>query len=443
MNQKNRDIFHIGVDDTDTVQSGCTTYLATYLIEEIINKGGQIIDLPNLIRLNPDVPFKTRGNGAVAIRFDFEITKIDLLFKNLLDIIDEFTSESVDTGMILLPNVSFIPEILGISKRALYEMIPLTEVTDLIDKHDFLFYGKGQKYGLIGAMAAIGNTLIQQDFTYELLTYRSKENLGLPRKIDEEAVFISSEDTEIFNSIDFETKRILIAPHGPDPVLFGIRGETSESVLNAFKNMKTLEKIDKWMIFISNQGTGINLTENKSIENLRQYDQALVEGKLVSYPKISKGGHLLLQISDTSSMLDCMAYFPSGKLTTYLRNLIPGDRVRVGGGIKKNNGKLTMGIEQVFILDMFDASNFHNPICFKCKRTMTSLGKHKGFNCKDCKFHINLEVRSLLERNRPLIPKFMVPPPRSVRHLSKPLKRYGKEKTRRKFFIPEHTWKNL
>ena len=87
-------------------------------------------------------------------------------------------------------------------------------------------------------MAAIGNTLIQQDFTYELLTYRSKENLGLPRKIDEEAVFISSEDTEIFNSIDFETKRILIAPHGPDPVLFGIRGETSKSVLNAFKNMK-------------------------------------------------------------------------------------------------------------------------------------------------------------------------------------------------------------
>ena len=123
MNKKNRDIFHIGVDDTDTVQGGCTTYLATYLIEEIINKGGQIIDLPNLIRLNPDVPFKTRGNGAVAIRFDFEITKIDLLFKNLLDIIDEFTSESVDTGMILLPNVSFIPEILEISKRALYEMI--------------------------------------------------------------------------------------------------------------------------------------------------------------------------------------------------------------------------------------------------------------------------------------------------------------------------------
>ena len=55
------------------MQGGCTTYLATYLIEEIINKGGQIIDLPNLIRLNPDVPFKTRGNGAVAIRFDFEI----------------------------------------------------------------------------------------------------------------------------------------------------------------------------------------------------------------------------------------------------------------------------------------------------------------------------------------------------------------------------------
>ena len=58
------------------MQSGCTTYLATYLIEEIINKGGQIIDLPNLIRLNPDVPFKTRGNGAVAIRFDFEIIEL-------------------------------------------------------------------------------------------------------------------------------------------------------------------------------------------------------------------------------------------------------------------------------------------------------------------------------------------------------------------------------
>ena len=60
------------------------------MIEEIINKGGQIIDLPNLIRLNPDVPFKTRGNGAVAIRFDFEVTKI-WSYLNLLIVYQDLT----------------------------------------------------------------------------------------------------------------------------------------------------------------------------------------------------------------------------------------------------------------------------------------------------------------------------------------------------------------
>ena len=43
----------------------CTTYLATELIREF--KEYDLIGNPRLVRLNPNVPWKTRGNGAISL----------------------------------------------------------------------------------------------------------------------------------------------------------------------------------------------------------------------------------------------------------------------------------------------------------------------------------------------------------------------------------------
>mgnify|MGYP006992680835 CR=1 FL=1 len=50
------------MDDTDSDDGMCTTYLTTLIIENLINEGIRLIDYPNLIRLNPNIPWRTRGN---------------------------------------------------------------------------------------------------------------------------------------------------------------------------------------------------------------------------------------------------------------------------------------------------------------------------------------------------------------------------------------------
>ena len=60
-------MLHIGIDDTDSVDGGCTTWVATEIIRELSDF--DLIGAPRLVRLNPNVPWKTRGNGAVAFTF--------------------------------------------------------------------------------------------------------------------------------------------------------------------------------------------------------------------------------------------------------------------------------------------------------------------------------------------------------------------------------------
>ena len=60
---------HIGFDDTDSLSGGCTTYLAARIIEKITRVGAKFIDFPYLVRLNPNIPYRTRGNAAIALHF--------------------------------------------------------------------------------------------------------------------------------------------------------------------------------------------------------------------------------------------------------------------------------------------------------------------------------------------------------------------------------------
>jgi len=57
---------YVGFDDTDSTDGMCTTFLATEFIREFSDF--DILGFPRLVRLNPNVPWKTRGNAAVCIR---------------------------------------------------------------------------------------------------------------------------------------------------------------------------------------------------------------------------------------------------------------------------------------------------------------------------------------------------------------------------------------
>ena len=73
-------IIHLGIDDIDSLKGGCTTHLAALLVQSLSEvEGLSFLDYPNLVRLNPNIPWKTRGNGAVCFRLHVEDE--DLYFK--------------------------------------------------------------------------------------------------------------------------------------------------------------------------------------------------------------------------------------------------------------------------------------------------------------------------------------------------------------------------
>src|SRR4030065_1762194 len=55
----------LAFDDTDSPDGMCTTYLATLVIEALADY--DLIGLPRLVRLNPNIPWKTRGNAAICL----------------------------------------------------------------------------------------------------------------------------------------------------------------------------------------------------------------------------------------------------------------------------------------------------------------------------------------------------------------------------------------
>src|SRR2546426_8046037 len=60
-------VLWIGIDDTDSLQGMCTTFLATEIVRDL-TRDYDLVGFPRLVRLNPNIPWKTRGNGAVCLR---------------------------------------------------------------------------------------------------------------------------------------------------------------------------------------------------------------------------------------------------------------------------------------------------------------------------------------------------------------------------------------
>ena len=56
----------IGIDDTDSPKGMCTTYLGAVLAEHL-EGSGFAVNKVYLVRLNPNVRYKTRGNASVCI----------------------------------------------------------------------------------------------------------------------------------------------------------------------------------------------------------------------------------------------------------------------------------------------------------------------------------------------------------------------------------------
>jgi tRNA(Ile2)-agmatinylcytidine synthase len=336
-----------------------------------------------------------------------------------------------DPGVVFLEKVRIPKEIRVFAKHAVTGIVTLKEASKLLTKFKGEALGFKNGRGIIGGLAAIGETL-QQDCTYEILTYRIPENCGLKRKVDEASIFRMDKATApyTFNNVDGERRRVIITPRGPDPILFGIRGETPETVKKAFEMVSPLEPVERWVIYRSNQGTDAHLKRISDLSQLRPYSSVIAKGIVVANPKMIHGRHVIFPLRDKSAQVDCAAYEPSGALSRVARELINGDRIEVYGSVRvPSRGRpLTINLEKIRLLKLAPKIACRNPVCPKCGKRLKSMGKNKGFRCEKCGLR-DTRVRKVEVRMRRGIRRGLyITSTRSQRHLTKPFVRYGMEK---------------
>jgi tRNA(Ile2)-agmatinylcytidine synthase len=425
---------HIGLDDTDSTRKGCTTYVAALLVEKMQKLGASFIDYPSLVRLNPNVPWKTRGNGALCLRIQCDKNAENEIKETVLSTVEENADlefRGTDPGVVFIQKERIPKEVRIFAKQAITGIVTLKDALKLLTKFHGEAVGFKNGRGIVGSLAAIGETL-QGDCTYEILAYRIPKNYGLKRKVDESSIFDMDKATApfTFNNVDTERRRVIITPRGPDPILFGVRGETPEIVKKAFEMVSPREPVERWVIFRTNQGTDAHLKRVNDMSQLRPYSSVIAKGVVAANPKMIRGRHVIFPIRDESAQVDCAAYEPSGVLRRVARELIRGDCVEVYGSVRApSRGRPpTVNLEKIRLLKLTPKIAYHNPICPKCGKRLKSMGTNQGFRCEKCGLRDTsvgkVEVRMKREIKRVLY----ISSTRSQRHLTKPFSRYGMEK---------------
>ncbi len=423
-------VLHIGIDDTDSLLGGCTTYVAAVLVEKLAKLNVEFQDYPTLIRLNPNIPWKTRGNGAVALRVKTTVEYADKIKCEVLRTVESLSQpgEDVDPAVVFLSG-AIHNEVKHFSKMALYDFLSIDFALKTAGECGVeVFAGKSLK-GVVGALAAIGEEL-KDDYTYELLTYRTDSYRGMPRMVSAESVFLMDKVTSpmTFNNLDPETRRILITPRGPDPVLYGIRGEDPTVLLEAMKMVNVYEPIERWVIFRTNQGTDAHLKWIKNPKDIKPYRAVAFKAVVCGKPHVIPGGHVIFKVAFKDEVFDCAAYEPTGGFREIVKKLIPGDVVEIYGGVRPLNGAMTINLEKIKVVSLVKEVKYFNPKCPKCNSTMKSMGRDKGFKCEKCGFKDPNMRKLKFEIPRDIEPGLYIPPPRAQRHLTKPFSRYGLEK---------------
>ena len=399
----------IGIDDTDSPAGMCTTYLGAVLIRRLMQMG-MTLEEARVIRLNPNVTWKTRGNAAVCleVRGDPEIA-----FHTACQLVEEladFSCENTNPGVVVV-NQPMPP---GFYLQAVQDFCEIDEAVNLLDRCNASYRGYKNGRGLIGATAAVCSEL--PDRTYELLAYRSPERWGTVREVETESLFAAEMNTfpHTWDSVDSESGTVVCVPHTPDPVLFGIRGESPEWVSVARSRVES-EETALEQVFVTNQGTDVHLIEHPS-GSLKEGCSYLSRGVVHAGPETGRGGHVSVVIEDISGhLLRCMAYEPTKGFRQRVRSLAPGDEVTVAGSFKRGS----INLEKLCIRALASPVLTKPPLCPSCGKRMTSAGLHKGYKCRTCSTRMKDPETSIPPR--PLSCGWYEVPPCARRHLARPL----------------------
>ncbi|MDO9325867.1 MAG: tRNA(Ile)(2)-agmatinylcytidine synthase [Methanoregula sp.] len=400
----------IGIDDTDSPQGMCTTYLGAVLVRRLIHEHMQVKET-RLVRLNPNVTWKTRGNAAVMFDVEGDPTRAFEISCALVEEQADFSCENTNPGVVVVdkqPAPAFY-------QKAVTDFCTIEEAVAILDANGARYKGWKNRRGLIGATAAVASDL--SDKTSEILVYREPSAFGTARDVNRESLFAAEAATfpHTWDTVDVANDVVVCVPHTPDPVLFGIRGESPRWVMAARQQIMS-EKSGLEQIWVTNQGTDAHLLPG-TIGHLTDLLSYIVPGSVTSKPETKEGGHVSFIMTDGDFSVRCMAYEPTKNFRTIIRQLVPGDAVIAVGSFKKGS----INLEKIKIVSLARSAITRPPLCTACDKRMTSDGKGKGYKCKRCDARaLGPEVQKIY---RTVKPGWYEVPPTARRHLAKPLSR--------------------
>jgi len=426
-------ILSLALDSFDNPFGGCTTHLASLIVAKLIREGYHLADYPWLIRLNPAVPWKTRGNGAVAIHLHVDtIGESVRIVQTVLKLAREYSgAEKACLIAITWPDLSdlkdLVNQIIRTPLRTLYTKAVSTQVSTIeaqdvlreLRQHVIIIWGSER--GLIGALASLGADL-EYDYTFELLTYRHPELWDKPRNIDINTIieFDLRTSPYTFLNYDYESRKPLITPHGLDPVLYGVRGEYPEILLKALDIIRVGELPTHFTIFRTNQATDAHTKTLKPISMLRVYDCTEICG-IVRQLRTLPGPHIAINVCDDTDCITAMVYRETGKLLRAVQHLKEGDTVCIQGCVKQHRGMLSFNVEKIYAC-IRERTHTIKPRCPICGSALKSKGRNILY-CNNC----HREFYDLLpkyEQYPRLECRAFEPSPAAFHHLMMPSQRF-------------------
>lgn len=430
----------LAFDDTDSPDGMCTTYLAALMLEELSDL--DLLGWPRLVRLNPNVPWKTRGNAAVCLplgrgegrgkvcgrleqgevrwyKAGRPVDPAELLQRAeaMVKRHSRFECLTTNPGVV----ASVVRPRQALYWRTVREVVPLADVESELASCGALSRKFKSGRGIIGAAAAMAWR--PKDRTWEVVAYRAVDKVGTPREIEVESVIKMDKETRhTFNNYDPENGHVAIAPGSPCPVLFGIRGDSAAELLSA-KNMIKGESPEKWLLYVTNQGTEDHLVRRR-VRDLRPGDSAKVHGRVSSVPTTVPGGHVIVRLDDGAE-IDAAFYEQSRGMRDVARGLLPGDEVTVYGSVRSSPRSLNAEKLRVVRLSSHSRKTA-NPTCVRCSKRMGSMGADQGYRCKVCGARAPADAARREPVARQIALGWYEPPVSSRRHLHKPLRRLSR-----------------
>lgn len=424
------------MDDTDAPGRGCTTWTLTELLAVARGMRLDPIGLPRLVRLNPNIPWKTRGNAALSVRLGHARgprqlvgklggerlfasasgteptrTETTAFFERAWATVLRSAPETPGTDPALVVSRARPPP--ELYWKAVRDLVPLPEARAALERLGALWRVRDDPRGLVGAAASLAWPARRA--TYELLAYREADRVGTPRAVDPESVRAAQRaDDRLFLCHDPRTRRLLVAPHTACPILFGLRATDARAPVRALRTVRS-EPIDRWVLFRTNQATGDHLLRRPAA-TLRPFLSAIVHGEVAAPPRAGPGGHVTFSVRDPlGDEVVCVAFEPTKTLPRVAQGLLPGDRVVVWGSAGSTS---ELRLEGLRLVRLSADRRRRPPRCPRCGCRAASLGRGRGWRCPRCRLRLPPERATGAARVRTVSTGVYHPTPSARRHLA-------------------------